>query len=208
MHPHITEKHLHSAYNYAEYWELIRKLIAEDKTTGDNHSEMFLHYTKLNMQRSERLDRKIELKTELKAALKSLERKLGWVALAEWWCGDVAQNLPAINKMAEASDNIELKILLRDEHPEIIEQYLTDGARSIPKLICLDAETHEELGVWGPRPAPAQALLHKHKANPDKMPKEKFYEQIQLWYARDKNETIQQEFIQMLAAWNAKEPAA
>ena len=201
-HPHFVKPQLiDSAYTYAEYWELIRGLMAQGKTTGTNHSADYLHYTQLNMQRMERQDGQDLIYPELKVQLNDFSRPMTWLVLVEWWCGDVAQNLPALHQMAEAAPAIELRLLLRDENPELMDQYLTDGARSIPILMSIDRSSNEVIGRWGPRPAPAQALLHEFKHNPNGRSKEDFHKELHLWYARDRNETIQQEFAALLKQW-------
>lgn len=197
----LTPQMLKNSYSYAEYWELIRRLIAENKTTGDNHSEEYLHYTKLNIQRMERQDQKQTLNENILQALNEIKRPQTWVVLAEWWCGDVAQNLPTIAKIAQVSPLIDLRILLRDENLELMDRYLTNGGRSIPKMIVFDSETGQELGTWGPRPQKAQEILMAWKQNPDGKSKEDFHKELHLWYAQDKNETLMNELASLIRTW-------
>lgn len=196
----IQPHHITQAMDYAAYRAMIAPLLAQEKTTGTNHSPDMVHYTRLNLHRVERLENTSELLPELVTAAQAIHYPMIWLVLVEWWCGDVAQNLPIIAKIAEQNPNIQLKLLLRDEHLDVMDAYLVNGGRSIPVLVCLYAETLEELGRWGPRPAPAQAMLHAYKANPTKSYQE-FAEDLHLWYAKDKTATIQQEFIQLLHAW-------
>jgi hypothetical protein len=128
---------------------------------------------------------------------------LTWVVLAESWCADAAQNLPVFAKIAEGNPNVKLRILLRDENPEIMNQYLTNGSKSIPKLICLD-ENLNELGTWGPRPKFLQDWLYENKTNP-KMEMSELKEQFQIWYTKDKGQTLQKEMILLMKAWENKE---
>jgi hypothetical protein len=74
-----------------------------------------------------------------------------------------------------------------------MDRYLTNGTRSIPKLICLQADTLQEIGTWGPRPAILQQMVMDHKKNPQ-IPDKEFKESIQAWYAKDKSQHLQQEF--------------
>lgn len=188
----ITHEHLSNAITYTQYMELIDRLLAENKTTGNNHSEEMVEYTRMNMHRMYRMGKTALLDDELVQLLMSVENKMTWVVLTEAWCGDAAQNLPAIAKIAAASPLIELKLLLRDENPEIMDAYLTNGTRSIPKLIALDAETLQALGTWGPRPEPAQQLVQEAKEN--KLPFKEMAEKLHHWYAKDRSRTLQQEF--------------
>jgi len=193
----IHQKYLDSAMTYPEYQELIDDLMADGKTTGDNHSDSYLHYTKMNVQRMSRLDKKIELSKELKDTLDNLDHDLIFLALTEAWCGDAAQNLPLLHKMEEYSNQVELKLLLRDQNLELMDQFLTNGGRSIPKVIALDADSKEVKCDWGPRPEQLQQKYLEAKENPD-FDYEETAKDIQLWYAKDKTETQQKEFAEML----------
>jgi hypothetical protein len=199
----ITKELLKSGYTYKSYRLMIDDLLAQGKTTGTNHSPEMLEYTKLNVHRMSRLDNTITINDELKNELKNLKRKLIWMVIGEAWCGDVAMNLPAIAKIAEQNENIDLRILLRDENPDIMNLYLTNGGKAIPVMICFDAETLEELGKWGPRPGPAQRLIKELIANSE-VPKKERTKQVMLWYASDNNRTIQNEFIEFLKVWEKK----
>ncbi|RIJ42985.1 thioredoxin family protein [Pontibacter oryzae] len=195
----ITSEHLANAISYTQYRDLIDKLLAEGKTTGTNHSEAMVEYTRVNMHRMRRVERTV-LTDELLQVLLSVQTKMIWVVLTEAWCGDAAQNLPAIVKIADASPLIDVKLLLRDEHPEIMDAYLTNGGRSIPKLIAMDANTMEVLGTWGPRPEPAQQMVLDAKAN--SVPYPEMAELLHSWYAKDKSRTLQQEFSKLISKWS------
>ena len=207
----IQKKHIDKAYDYKSFKKLVDDLLEEGRATSGNDSDMPLtEFTKLNVRRMSRIDKTLELKDELKDELRNLNDKWYWVVLAEGWCGDVSQNLPVIAKMAEASANIELKILLRDQNLDVMDQYLTDGGRSIPKLICLEADSLKELGTWGPRPEVLQKMVMeaKEKKDPDQPRKEwvdDIHEKMHKWYADDKGETIQGEFIDLIKQWQAVE---
>ena len=197
----ITSVHIENAMTYQAYDQLIAGLLAENKTTGTNHSEKMIEYTKMNEQRRKRLDKTTNILPELEKLLKSVDEKWYWLILTEAWCGDAAQNIPVISKMASLNPKIELKLLLRDENPEVMEAYLTNGGKSIPKLVCLKAGNLEEIGTWGPRPKPAQQMVEAYKANPTSSYAD-FVKEVQLWYAKDKTQTIQKEFLSLLNQWN------
>lgn len=183
-------------YDYASYREMIHRLREEGKATGGSTSEDFLKYTDLNNARMDKWDKRFELNDELKAVLDQLEHSEDWVVLSEGWCGDAAHALPVIAKIADYSDKINLKILLRDENLELMDQHLTNGGRSIPKLIRYSLETGNELGEWGPRPQPAQKIHLEGKTAG--RPKSEITVVLQKWYARDRGETIANELMQML----------
>lgn len=187
---------------YAEYIVLIDELLAEGKTTGLNQSEAMFNYGKLNRQRMKRLGNTVELNKSLAEKARKVERKMIWLILTEGWCGDAAQNIPIIEKIAHENSNIETRYLLRDENLELMDKYLTNNARSIPKLIALDAETLAEIGTWGPRPQAAMDYFLEMRSGG--MEKPQMMENLQRWYNLDKNQTIQTEFESLLEEWSEK----
>jgi hypothetical protein len=193
------KKYIDRSLSYEEYIDLIDRLLAEKKTTGPNQSEEMTHYAKLNRQRMKRLSGTIDLDDETKRAASSLKRKMIWLIITEGWCGDAAQNIPVIEKIAAAGDNIETRYILRDENPELIDRFLTNGARSIPKLIALDAATLTVLGTWGARPSEAQMFYQKLKE--EKLAKPLIMENLQRWYNSDGSRSLQLEFQRLIREW-------
>ena len=196
----ISPEVIESAMSYETYRQLIDRLLDKDKTTGDNHSEAMINYTKMNVQRMKRLDKQIQLSEDLATALQQVDRNWIWLVLTEGWCGDAAQNVPVIAKIADQSENIDLKFILRDEHLDIMDEYLTNGGRSIPKLVCLEAGTLEEVGTWGPRPGTFQKQAMEWKDDPE-ISKEEWAEKLHKWYAADKGETLQADFLDLVNEW-------
>lgn len=196
----ITEKDIDEAYTYEEYRKMIDELLEQGKTTGDNHSEDMVHYTKMNVQRMSRWDKRSELNDSLVDTLDGVDEQWIWLVLTEAWCGDAAQNIPAIVKMANETDNIVIRFILRDQNLDIMDEYLTNGGRSIPKLICLDYETLEEVGTWGPRPELAQQKAMEWK-NDESISKEEWAKNLHKWYAKNRNEELQGEFEELIAQW-------
>jgi len=185
-------------YSYTAFIDLLNGLMSEGKTTGSNHSDEYLHYAKMNLQRMRRWDKTFELRPDVQQVIRSLPPQHWWV-ITEGWCGDSAQNLPVLSKMAEASEGrISLRIVLRDENPGIMDQYLTNGtARSIPILVAFDQQGNQ-LFKWGPRPAAAQALHTAWKANPTPVPFEDFELEMHTWYTHDKGNALQDEILQLV----------
>jgi hypothetical protein len=201
----ISPKVIQEAYTYEAYRQLIDDLLLQKKATGDDHSEAMLHYTNMNIVRMNRLDKKVKLYEETIEFLNKLEDSQIWLVLTEGWCADAAQTIPVMHKMAEASEHIELKLILRDEHLDIMDQFLTNGGRSIPKLIVLN-EDLEVLASWGPRPTEAQELLLQAKNMLKQLEGdaktagiEQLKIDIQKWYNKDKTIQTQQEIIAALS---------
>jgi hypothetical protein len=192
----INGKVVNRSFTYQEYRNHIDNLFEQGKTTGENQSESMLHYTKMNIQRMKRWEKKFEIGEELKAKLESLETPQTWVVYTEAWCGDAAQNIPLLHLAAQGSDKINFMVLLRDENTETMNDYLTNGGMSIPKLVIFEGE--KELGTWGPRPAPLQQMVMDNKHSETPLPYDEFSVIVQKWYNSDKGATFQEEIMQML----------
>jgi hypothetical protein len=115
------------------------------------------------------------------------------LVLVEDWCGDASNTVPVLARLADETPGIELRVLRRDEHPEVMDRYLTNGARSIPIVIALD-DQFRELGHWGPRPTALQRWVVEQRAAG--VPKEQLYPEIRKWYARDHGETTLREVLE------------
>lgn len=196
------KEYVDKSMTFAEYVKLIDDLLLDGKTTGPNQSEAMFGYGKLNRQRMHRLERTVVLNDPLRAKVKNIGSKWIWLVITEGWCGDAAQNIPVIEKIAAENPNIETRYILRDENLGLMDKYLTNGARSIPKLIVLDAASLREIGTWGPRPKPAMDRFYELRDLG--MEKPAIMENIQRWYIGDKNQTIQREFEELIAKWSEK----
>ncbi len=194
----ITKEIIDQAYDYSAFNQFVESLLDENRTTNDDNTESQLNYTKLNVSRTNRWDKRGVLTEETQDILNSITNKQTWLVITEGWCGDSAQILPFISKMADLNEHIELKIILRDQYPEIMDEFLTDGkSRSIPKVVIMDTETLEVLGVWGPRPIDIHKNYLTERLDPEVGGK-KAAENLHIWYARDKGKTSQKEFSETL----------
>ena len=192
----IIENSLQSSYSYQEYRNLMQTYAQEGKTTGES-TEAYIHYTHLNEARMHRLDKTMQLTPEVAQQLEQLTTDFLWVVLAETWCGDAAQVLPVLDKMASHTDKIELRVILRDEHPAVMDLFLTNGTRSIPKLIIIDKISGEVIGDFGPRPQGAKQLILDYKATHGVVD-ETAKTELQKWYLQDKGVSIQNEIMELL----------
>ncbi len=195
------KEYIEKSSTFAEYIKLIDDLLLDGKTTGTVQSDAMFNYGKLNRQRMHRLEKTVKLHDSVVEAAKNIERKMIWLIITEGWCGDAAQNIPTIEKIAtENLENIETRYVLRDENLELMDAYLTDNARSIPKLLALDAETLEVIGTWGPRPQAAMNYYRELKNQ--SLEKPEIMEKLQRWYLQDKEESLQNEFEHLLFEWS------
>ena len=190
------EEGLKKAISYASYRKLISDLIASGKSSGPIQSEDLLNYSKLNDRRMTRLDKTIQLSQETLLGLKKIDKPITWLVLTEGWCGDAAQTLPVINKIADESDLITLKIIFRDEHEELMSHFLTNGGKSIPKLLVLNSE-NDVLNTWGPRPNIATKMVQDYKNTHGQLDAA-FKQELQVWYNKNKGVNIQENMVGLL----------
>lgn len=170
--------------------------VLEGKSANQIYNDTtFVEYVKLNVTRMKRWAKRGELIEELKNKLDELQDNQQWVLITEPWCGDAAHIAPFISKIAEYSPKIDLNIQLRDSDDSEIDNYLTNGSKSIPKLIVRNADG-EDLFVWGARPIGATELVQKQKAQEGT--KEEKKAELQMWYNSDKGLSIQQELLELI----------
>jgi len=150
---------------------------------------------KLNMHRMSRIDKSYIPCAEIVEEISKIEDKQVWVVITENWCGDSAQNLPYIAKIASLNKSIKFRIVLRDSNPEIMDMYLTNGTRSIPKLVVFDEEGNE-IFQWGSRPKAAQQLINDLKGRG--IEKKAFIEKLHLWYAKNGGKDIEAKILDLI----------
>lgn len=190
-------KALFNSHSYGEYRKLVSDLLLEGKATGIEQSDDLTHYSTLNETRMNRLDKTMKITDENSLKLKSLKREYIWLVISEGWCGDAAQILPILHKMAEESGKIDLKIVLRDENEDLMNLFLTKKAKAIPIVIVIDKETSEVVGSWGPRPKAAADLIKNYKKEFGALD-ETAKNDLQLWYLHDKGLSTQEELINLM----------
>ena len=196
--PDILTPELINPLTYQSYRQLMEDLVAGDFSTGPEQTEERIAFTKLNLQRMKRVEKQFQLEPALLEALNLPRPEWHWVVLVESWCGDGAQQLPALAAIADAVPTIELTVLLRDENPAWMDTCLTNGSRAIPKLICLNAETNERLFTWGPRPmAILEQELRFREENPDAT-KEEIGTLVHTLYAKDRSKSLQQDLLRLV----------
>lgn len=188
---------LAKAVSYNEYRALVNNLAKESGTTGPIHTEALANYTQLNDRRMKRWDKSLKFSDEVIVRVKSMPQEIVWLVLTESWCGDASPALPVMNKIAELNPNISLRIVLRDEHPELMSQFLTKGAMSIPKLITLDGSLNTVLGTWGPRSTKATLLVNAYK-NEFGILTPELKQNLQVFYNKDKGESIIEDLLLLL----------
>src|SRR5690606_5382368 len=176
----ITPELIKNSFTYFAYRSHIDELLKEEKTTGDNHSPAMINYTRINVQRMNRWDKTVVINAELQEKVEQITTPQIWLVLTEAWCGDAAQIIPFFVKLVSHSPLIELRFILRDENTEVMDAYLTNGGRSIPKLVALKKDDFEELFTWGPRPQVLQQKYLAYREDSKGVSQEEFIKSIHL----------------------------
>lgn len=193
----IISQALETSFSYSEYRQFVSELISEGKSTGHNQTEDLLGYSKLNETRINRLEKTIKVPEEISVMLNKLDKEYIWLTITEGWCGDAAQIVPVLHKMEEASNKIDLRLVLRDDNDELMQLFLTNGSKSIPKVIILDKNTNDIVATWGPRPEPARKLIADYKKQHGVVD-EPVKIELQKWYLKDKGLTTMTELVEFL----------
>lgn len=193
----IIKDSLPQSMSYQTYRDLVKRLSETNGTTGHEKTEALIGFTKLNEKRMKRLDKTIKISQDLETQIKGFYGKVTWLVILESWCGDAAHVTPVLNKIAELNENIDLKIVLRDDNEDLMNAFLTNGNKSVPKLIMIDDESGDVLNTYGPRPSQATSYVNQYKAMYGKLTQE-FKEDLQRWYNKDKGQNIIEDITEML----------
>jgi hypothetical protein len=193
--PVLTPDQLATGLTYPAYRQHISEVMAT--SAPDEHLAKLLPHYHENVERMDKVAPTVTVLPELQAALDNLTQRYLWAIITEGWCGDASQTVPIMEAVAQASGgHIETRYLLRDSHPDLIDRYLTNGGRAIPIAVLLHADTLTEAGVWGPRPAPLQAIMQDLKAR--ETPFKEIVTQVHAWYDQDATRTTQHELLALV----------
>jgi hypothetical protein len=199
----IIEKSLENSYTYQQFRNLVSHLLTENKSTGNIQSEEITAFSSLNDSRMKRLDKTIKISDKTSIAMNTISQPQTWLVIAEGWCGDAAQNLPIIHKIAETSNLVNLKVVLRDDNEDLMNLFLTNGGKSIPKLVVLD-KNNNVLNTWGPRPTIAAQIVANYKTEYGVIDAN-LKQNLQVWYNKNKGENIQDDFIKLVRNMQVEE---
>jgi hypothetical protein len=196
MRDYFAARRPHQGMTFAQYLTRFEdeeaRLHAPDWRPADEVALARAQYMMLNLQRTRRIGKTYAPGKAIRAALARLALPQLWLVLTEPWCGDSAQLLTGIAKLAALSPLIDLRILRRDENPDIMDQHLTDGKRGIPKLIAFDPRGNE-LFEWGPRPRAAAELFANERARG--LPKDEILRRLHQWYGADRGRSLEAELL-------------
>lgn len=186
------ENYWNSAISFDEYIQIANERL---ESPADQNEIEYKPYYELGLQRMNRTLKKLVIDEEQVNELKSKNFDGKILIISEAWCGDASATVPALVKFFEGHN--EVKIFLRDSDSSLIEQFLTNGTQSIPKVIILDKEFKVK-NSWGPRPKFGHDLLLKYKADPENYTKDMFYNDLQIYYSRNRGKDAIQEILELL----------
>lgn len=194
----LVREALENSLDYPAFREEVRRQVDEGRTSGLSQSEAYVYYTLLNHKRMRRWEKQVRLPEGLITALQELRDPLFLLVLTESWCGDAAPVLPILQAFASHAPALQLRIAMRDEHPQLMDRFLTGQARSIPKLLVVHPGDFRVLASWGPRPGEAMEMAAAYKKEHGALD-EAFRQNLQLWYNRDQGRSTIQELAALLA---------
>ncbi|MXV38490.1 thioredoxin family protein [Flavobacteriaceae bacterium Ap0902] len=183
--------------NLLPYWNTaisLEQYMSDMKTVIDTESAGDLtKFYGINYQRMRRLEKKIALSPEETLEIKNIKKPLNLLIITEGWCGDAAQIIPVIKKMVDASDDLSFKLIYRDLNLDLMNQYLTNGAQSIPIVLGMNMQGESRFR-WGPRPIFGMDLLKQYKDGT--LSKDDFAISLQKTYNKDKGQSIIHELLE------------
>ena len=186
-------KKIDQAISYDVYIGDLEKQVEEKR-----ENEKILNYLYLNLKRMKRIQKQYEPAPYLNKLIRKINIPVTWLTITEGWCGDAAHILPVLNNLTAISFKPDLKIVFRDDGSDLIEDYLTDGSRSIPIVLAVD-EDGQVISKWGPRPSFAQKIVQAYKtgdspyANYNDMS-----EALQKWYHYDRFQSFESEIVEFI----------
>ncbi|MBN7812502.1 thioredoxin family protein [Algoriphagus sp. H41] len=196
-HP-VTPAIFEKGFPYPEFVAFTEKLVSENRTTGANQSEAYLDYTRMCLQRMHRWDKTAKVSLAMQELIESIQQPQRWLVITEAWCGDGSQSIPFLAKLADLNPKIQLRIILRDENPAVMDAYETNGARSIPKLVAFSGDLRCELFTWGPKPHYLMERYKEYRHDSKGLSYQEFLEEVYLWYARNKNKDLEVELFPLI----------
>lgn len=189
------QKQSENIVSWTRYLQKFDDILNSEVAPAPYDNTAYLDYLKLNRSRQKRWLKTGEINPKLRQVVSKINTQQTWYLITEPWCGDAAHSVPFIKMMADLNPLITLNIVWRDTPPLMINDYLTNGGKSVPKLVIRNLK-EKDLANWGPRPKECQAIYLNLKK------KEAEFEEVKVtlqnWYNKDKGQSLQNEFIDLL----------
>ena len=199
----IKRELIDEGMTFTQYMDLTKSIIENPTPDGLYAKESTMRYTKSNWERMNKVLNNTVISQRLYNQLSELKDEWVWLVISEPWCGDASWGVPALYQIASGSDKIDFRIILRDEHLDVMKAYQTAGSDSVPKLICLRKSDLKELGTWGPRPAVLHEQVLKWKNEPNADYKQSV-RQLHGWFEADMSKSVMEELSVCVKEWKEK----
>lgn len=186
----ILEQAWQNGADFITFLNQVKSLHQLDKVTGNTQTPELLAYSQLNEKRMDRILKHGKINSSIK-----VKKSKRWLVITEGWCGDSAQIAPHLYLFSQ-QQGAQMRIVLRDENPAVMDMFLTNGSRSIPIVIMMD-DQNQVVAQWGPRPLTLSNLVKAWKEQG--LSKDEFNPLIHKWYANDKGQTCIQEWEALLS---------
>lgn len=187
--------------NYNTYINLFEPILNGESNDPRYSDTKYLHYAKLNQSRMSRWQKTLQLNEALAEQIKKITHPQKWIVITEHWCGDAAPVVPFLERLAALNPLVQLDIQLRDQEPFLINSYLTNGTKSIPKLIVRN-EQGQDVFTWGPRSEAAKQFINDLKTSG--ADGEVIKTELQNWYNKDKGVELQKELLKLFQSATQK----
>jgi len=198
----LVKESINKAVSYKEFRAQVAKHVEGGTSSGPYQSEALSHYTLLNNSRMKRLDKTIKVDDSITEKFQNYKGSQTWIVLTESWCGDAAHSMPVMNKVAEIAENIDFKVLHRDENVALMNEFLTNGSMSIPKLIIFDNDTQEVVNDWGPSPSTVIKMIKDFKEKQETIIPVpitiEIKKEIQVWYNQNKGKCVAGDMVKLI----------
>ena len=104
----------------------------------------YLEQMRMNRDRFVRAFEAATVRPEETRVLERLGKAAKLLVITEDWCGTSLAYVPGVAKLVASRPDIEMRIFLRDENPDVMDQFLKRGLyRSIPVFAFFDEDMNE-----------------------------------------------------------------
>lgn len=118
--------------------------LSREKFEQGMTTQEYIEYIKVNKQPFIDIYNGVEVPEETRAFFDGLAEPLNLAVFTSDWCGDAMSTTPAILKLADATDKLNLQVFSRDDELETTNSFLPENrAGTVPVFVTFDAEMGE-----------------------------------------------------------------
>ncbi len=118
--------------------------LSKDKFDQGMTTQEYIDYIKVNKQPFIDIYNGVEVPAETQAFFDGLAEPLNLAVFTSDWCGDAMSTTPAVLKLADSTDKLNLQVFSRDDELELTNSFLPEHrAGTVPVFVTFDAEMGE-----------------------------------------------------------------